>query len=135
MANWNELASKVQVVVADAQSYLIRRSAGPLDATESALLGELSESLNASAARVQLINRSNVVLEEPTWKIWSEQLNLTQQQIRELHEYSDYIAVQSVVGGLNHHLQVMAGPHGPGEGRPDGPAEGNTPGWETGMTG
>ena len=119
MPNWEQLISKSEQVVQAAQDYLEKRRYSPaVPEPERQLLESLARELGESAANVRAIEPRSVTLQDSTWKILSEQLDLADRHIQELHEYYDYASVESVVGALNHSLQVMAGPHGPGQGRP-----------------
>jgi len=119
MTNWNDLLAKALDIAQDAQVYLDKRQTiGTANASEAALLNSLTQEIGNVVDMLRSTANAGVVLKDPTLNIFSEQLDLSQKHIHRLDSFSDYIDVESVVGGLKRQLQVMAGPHGPGEAPP-----------------
>jgi hypothetical protein len=120
MADLSELTSKALQIVGDAQGYLMTRQSIAVDPLERASIQDWHATLQNSAAilasRGSAINPMNPAV----YNVISQQLDLTHQIIQGLHEWYDYPTVDLAIRNLHGQLQMLAGPHGPGGGRPRG---------------
>jgi hypothetical protein len=118
-------------IVVNAQGYLEVRKVRAQDPVEQVRIEDWSRRLNERLDAIKTINLkykegpgAAVVApkDEPTYVILSEQLDLSGKHLRLLHEWYDYDKVDLVMRTLNQHLGnlMLAGPHGPGKGRPGG---------------
>lgn len=116
----DELTSKALDTIAFAEDYLRRRVVDSQDAEERERIEDLSGRLRQSASRL-LDVEPTIGPQQPAYRYLSQQLDLTRQHIQDLHEYYDYASVDLVFQILNHQLAMLAGPHGPGWGKPRPP--------------
>ena len=116
----DELIDKALDTVRVAQQYLDRRTASSQSAEERAYLDEWRRTLEPVANQLAI---TYVVIApfEPRRRYLSEQFDLTRRHIEDLHEYYDLPSVDVVLRTLHQQVAMIAGPHGPGGGRPGGP--------------
>ncbi len=118
MADWTQLVIKAEQTVGVALDYLHRRAAETPSPAERDRLMVWADALGKAVTDVKATEGYVPNLEAPTWDIYFHGLDFSQQQFQRLHEYYDYSGVEFVVSGLHQNLVAMAGPHGPGGGRP-----------------
>jgi hypothetical protein len=116
MADWSDVIIKTQQVTGHAQIYLERRS--EFKPSERNKLAELSDNLHDASLR--LLSKERKVLNEQTVTDTYQKLDEIHREVLNLHETSAYKDVESVYKRLNENLQFMAGPRGPGKGKPGG---------------
>ena len=117
MADRQEVISKAMIVINDAQTYLNRRVHQATDPMERQGLYNWHNRLDQ--VRLEIMNYQPAEESAPSAEAWHQvlldQLELTGQHIQQLHEWFDYVNVDLVLHNLNHHLTLLAGPHGPGK--------------------
>ncbi len=131
MARWDELILHLVGIVENAQDYLTVRKSQVQDAAELERIDDWSKRLLDRLTAIQQINvqyqgtpaeAAVAPDDKPTYIILSEQLDLTGQQLQQLHDWYPYEKVEQVMMALEQYLGnfMAAGPHGPGGGRPGG---------------
>jgi hypothetical protein len=116
VADASDLTSKALQIIGDAQGYLTVRAGSALSAAELDHVHGLHARLQESAN--YLVNEAAIGPDEPSLAALSQELEETHKQIRGLHEWNNFADVANVMGTLLQQVQMLAGPHGPGGGRP-----------------
>jgi len=130
MANWDDLATEATTLIRDAQAYLSIRKADVQNPTEQVqiegLSKQLEEQLYAITEVVSTYKGTPAAAvaphDQPTYKKLSKNIELSDKRLKQLQKIYDFSTIESVMGTLIQHLGSfkMAGPNGPGGGRPHG---------------
>lgn len=120
MADWIDLYNKTHEAAQAAQGYLQRRTSSTTSESELERLQELEVKIQDSAAGLEIV-AGDVAGQARTFQTYFDQLDLTHSQILGLHENDPVEAVEAAIGNLHRQMIFLAGPHGPGKGRPMGP--------------
>ncbi|MBV9302409.1 MAG: hypothetical protein JOY62_02930 [Acidobacteriaceae bacterium] len=139
MARWDKLTFKTRELLDDAQAYLGKHRHGAYDEQERGRIEKWSRTLDKRAHTIKAIEqeyRTGKITpevrssEQPTYTIFSEQLDLTGRHLGALPEWYDYKSADLVFRTFESYLQnfIQAGPHGPGGGRPSANPEPQGPG-------
>lgn len=116
----DELIEKALNTVRVAQKYLDTRHDSSLSPQERDYIRDWRRALDDVAGRLASSN-VEIAPNEPRRRYLSEQFDLTRRHIADLHEYYDLASVDVVLQTLQQQVAMIAGPHGPGGGRPGGP--------------
>jgi len=116
--DWKQLVLKAKDTVTCAQTYLRGRAGGKAGIEESKRFIKWDKTLEKSVCKLMPREGEFVHLKDLTGKIISEQLDLSQRHLEELHREYNYSSLELVVRALNHHLKTLTGPITDGKGRP-----------------
>ncbi len=112
------LIPKALETIEDARHYLNNRASGTQDIEEQTRIRILHDALEEWTGTLRLKAVTIVPREEPPDAELSKELSETQRQIKELHEWLPFDNVNRVMSTLLRQVQMLAGPHGPGGGKP-----------------